>query len=269
MAKKKNRKPHLRTLDDVLGWKIYETETKELSKPLDPDDLQVLVAQLPSDSEKSDVLDNPNHSARFERVVRSKYVVEDGTGTRFWLAEHYANGYYYTSNSSDPKILNTSLAEPKSRGNINWVNGSAPSKGRPKGALNKVSVRQACANLDFNPAELLVGIAKGDIPTLKKHRIKNPQDITINQKILCTTKLLDKLVPNLKPVDTDAEGNVLGSREVQQPNAGGDKPQIQVYIPSTNQSMSIEATPEEIQQVATIDIEEISKESEKEIEVIL
>lgn len=266
---RKNRKPHLKSLDEVLGWKIYETQNKELSKPIDTEELQVLIAQLPDDSEKSRVLDDPNHSLRFERVIRSKYVIDEETKKRFWLAEHSVSGFYYTSNQSDPKILNTSLDEPRPRGNVDWTSGNAPSKGRPKGALNKVSVKAACANLDFNPAELLVGIAKGDIATLKKHRIKNPQDITINQKILCTTKLLDKLVPNLKPVDTDEEGNILGSREVKQLDTGNDKPQIQVYLPSTNQSMSIDATPEEIQEVSTIDIDQITRDSEQEIEVKL
>ena len=178
-----------------------------------------------------------------DKELKSIKVIWDGL--EFWLAEHNVTGQYWTTNTNDPKILNTVKTPPRPRGNVMWkIAGGNPS-GKPKGSKNRVSVKQACDRMGCNPAEFLAAVVTGNVGELKRHRIRNPQEVTIAQKMKAAEILLNKLVPNLKPAGLDENGDMLPEKEVNQ----DDRSQIQVYIPSSGNKISISATKEEAEEI--------------------
>lgn len=190
-----------------------------------------------------------------------KSIKIDYLGDEYWLAKHHQTGEYFTDNAKDPKILDTSKNPPRPRGSLQWMRGENQSKGRPKGAGNKISVKQACERLNANPAEFLAAMMTGNIGELKRHKIKNPHEVTIAQKLKCAEILLNKLVPNLKPVDIDEEGNHITPKQLEDAN---QRSQIQVYIPSAQRTVAIEATEAEVEELETVGVDQFIKNHEKE-----
>jgi len=178
-----------------------------------------------------------------EKELRSVKIIHNGV--EMWLGEHYQKGRYWTTNTNDPKILNTANNPPRPRGNISWrINGGNPN-GKPKGTRDRVSVRQACEKLNANPAEFLVALMKGDTGLLKQHRIKDPNSVTVAQRMKAAEILLNKLVPSLKPADLAGDGEPAVAKEVEQQE---QRNQIQVYLPGQG-SVNISATDEEIESI--------------------
>ena len=181
-------------------------------------------------------------------------------GQEFWLAEHHTTGLYWTTNSRDPKILNTLKNPPRPRGNVNWGDTGGNPTGRSKGARNKITVKQACDKMGANPAEFLAAVMMGNTGELKRHRIKNPNEVTLAQKMKAAEILLNKLVPNLKPAGLDENGDLIPEKEVNVE----EKSQIQVYIPSSGKKISIEASKEEIEEIETNGVANFVKDHERE-----
>ncbi len=198
---------------------------------------------------------------KLNKEIISKFVWVQGV--QYWVAKHHSSGIYYTSNSKDPKILNYLNAdEPRCRGNIKFADGMGGNPaGKPQGARNRISVKQALEKLNANPAEFLAGIMTGDIHVLKRYGVKDPRNITVAQKIRVSEVLLSKISPNLKPVDLDSDGEqMLGSEGVSTEN----RPQIQVYIPSMGKQVAIDATEQDIAEIEEVGIEDYLKNHEKE-----
>lgn len=176
----------------------------------------------------------------------------DVNGLDMWCAQHHTKGVYYTSNERDPKILNfkaktkDGLPTIRPRGNISFANGDVArsGSGRKSGVLNKTTVLDAVTKLDAQPAEFLAAILVGDIPTLRKFRVKEANKIPLSFKYKAAEKLMDKLYGNAKSVDVDEHGKPIKIREV-----SNEEKQIQVYIPSTNAGVSIKLTDEEAEEV--------------------
>lgn len=196
-----------------------------------------------------------------DRELLSKYVILGGN--QYWMASHYKTGIYFTKNANDPKVQDWSKGTPKARGFLKFVKEGGNSLGRPKNSKNRISVQQALETVGGNPAEFLAGVMKGDIATLKRYNIRNPKDVTIAQKLKCAETLLNKLVPNLKPVDLDPEGNPVG--------AGNDKDQgegkqtVQVYLPEKGSSVKIELSEREAEQISNI--QDVGKYIEENLDV--
>lgn len=183
------------------------------------------------------------------KAIYKQYISDDCTGI-FW-----------TDNSKDPKIINH--ATGKGRGNVNWrAEGGNPS-GKPKGTLNRISAKDACAKLGANPADFLAAVMVGDIPTLKKHRVYDAKNITLAQKIKCAETLLKKMVPDLKPAELGIDGEAAISPELQQQE---ERSQLQVYIPSSDGGdIPVQVTQEEKEQIELAGgVEAYMKEHEAE-----
>lgn len=180
----------------------------------------------------------------FEKPVLSQMILVDGV--EYWQAEHYKTGIYYTSNPRDPKILNyANSANPRPRGNLKFKDGGGNPLGRPKDSRNKISVRQACENLNANPADFLAAVMVGNVAELRRYGVKDPKSVTVAQKIKCAELLVNKLVPNLKPADLGDDGEAVTAREIETLDK---KPQIQVYLPQ-GQTASIELTDEDVKEI--------------------
>lgn len=195
------------------------------------------------------------------RDVISKYTYVDGQ--QYWQAMS-AKGIYYTINPKDPKILNyVDEANPKIRGNISFSDGRGGNPaGRPKGSQNRVSVKKVCEDLSANPAELLAAILKSDLQTLKRYGVKDPRQITVAQKLKVAELLLNKLVPNLKSADLDAAGEPAISKDIE---AKTERSQLQVYVPTLQKTVSVEATEEELAEIASEGLEAFQEKHADEV----
>ncbi len=173
-------------------------------------------------------------------ILSNKKVYE---GVDYWQARHPSNGSYWTSKDRNPQILNYATDPPRCRGNIKFIDGTGNNKeGRPKGSMNKKSVQEVLDSTMSDPSTFLAGVMKGDVAILKSYGVHSPKTVTLAQKISCAMKLIDKQHGNVKPVDVDSSGNVLGSSG---DNSGEEKrKQIQAYIPAMPEK--IEATEEEV-----------------------
>lgn len=185
-------------------------------------------------------------SYMFEDDKQLRSIKVDHNGEELWLAKHHTKGKYWTSNPKDPKILNTVHTPPRARGNILFKAGDGNQGGRHKGDTNRISIQRACAKMNANPAEFLAAVMAANIGELKGMRVKNPGDLTLAMRMKAAEILLNKTVPNLKPVDTDAEGNILGSTGEKADDNGS---RIQVYIPGVA-PVQISATPQEASEIA-------------------
>lgn len=175
----------------------------------------------------------------------------DYNGTELWKAYHYSKGIFWTSNPRDPKILNTAHEKPnKIRGNLDFSRGGKFNQGRPRGAANKMSVKQACDSLNTHPAIFLAAIMKGDVGILKQHRVKNPNEVTIAQKIKSAELLLNKISPNLKPVEIGSDGEPVLSKEAVDIE---EQQKVQVYLPSKGATVEVELSEREAEQLSKID----------------
>lgn len=180
-----------------------------------------------------------------DKELRSIKVIRDNI--EFWLANHHAKGRYFTNNPRDPKILNTAHNPPRPRGNIAWRTGVGGNpNGKPKGTSNKISVKQACEKMGANPADFLAALVKGDSNALKQHKIKNPKDLTIAQRMKAAEILLNKLVPNLKPAELGGDGEAQVSEQAQDRQI---KDQMVVYLPGKKEGIAIEASEEEMEAI--------------------
>lgn len=213
-------------------------------------------ADVPSPGTEVDL----SYMFKDDKQLRSIKV--DHNGQELWLAKHHTKGQYWTSNPKDPKILNTCHNPPRGRGNVLFMSGEANKDGRPKGASNRITAKAACDKMNANPAEFLAAVMTGNIGELKRYRIKNPADITVAQRMKAAEVLINKLVPNLKPVDTDADGNLLGSiGETVNDSAS----QIQVYLPGVPGTVAVAATPEEVQEVTAAGAESFMEDHATEV----
>lgn len=177
------------------------------------------------------------------KELRSVKVVRDGI--EFWLAMHHATGRYFTNNPNDPKILNTVNNPARPRGNVSWRSGGGNPNGKPKGAKNRISMKQACEQLGANPAEFIVAVMMKNNGVLRKYGIKNPKEVTTAQQIKCGEISLNRLLPALKPAELGADGEAAISREVEEQET---RNQIQVYLPGQGK-VSLPATDEEIESI--------------------
>ena len=204
------------------------------------------------------ILVDCSHLTNGKKEVSSKHVIYEGI--EYWQARHSTSGIYYTANPKDPKVLTFSdsgYPEGRNRGNLVWSDGKGGNPaGRAEGSLNKVTVKSACDNLGVHPAEFLAAIMKGDHNTLRQYGVRDTKGITLSQKLLCATKLLDKTQGNVKGVDVDAEGNLLGS--LGQAQVTDERKAVQAYIPSMPQVIS--ATPEEAKEYLEKGVDEYMNE---------
>lgn len=191
------------------------------------------------------------------KEIRSVKVIYNGM--ELWKAfnksaKNPEDQTYYTESPKAPQILNVAVNPPKIRGNLSWMDSGGNPAGKPKGTMNRVSVKQACERLGANPADFLVGVLTGDVGTLKRYRVKDPQNVTLAQKMKCAELLLHKLVPNLKPADIDSDG------EARVENAStDDKVQFHVIMPGQPDPIAVEGTKEELEELEEVGAEEFIK----------
>lgn len=208
-----------------------------------PKPVIVRAEDMPSDLVRHDI--DLSYLFNGEKTLRSIKVVRDGT--ELWLARHHSKGDYFTNNTRDPKILNTETDRP--RGNISWRQGGGNPTGRPKGATNRISVKQACERMNANPAEFLAALVSGRTSALKQHHIKDPKSLTLAQRIKAAEILLNKTVPNLRSVDLGTDGEPSVPQETLEQEASQ---KIQVYLPQKGAYVEVEASEEEIKQMHTL-----------------
>ena len=225
-----------------------------------------LIRQETVDENNLDViLVDCSHLTNGKKEVSSKHVIYEGI--EYWQARHSSSGIYYTANARDPKVLTFSdpgFPDGKNRGNLVWSDGKGGNPaGRAEGSLNKMTVKSACDNLGVHPAEFLAAIMKGDHNTLRNYGVRDTKGITLSQKLMCATKLLDKTQGNVKGGDVDAEGNLLGSLGLSQlPKDEAFK--VQVYMPSSKSHLEIETTESEAVELNTKGILQFSKDHKSE-----
>lgn len=218
------------------------------------EDIPEHILQQAEDVDLSEGLNNPN-----KRVISTKIVLD---GKTFWKATHKEAGVLWTANERDPKIINKVTG--RGRGNLAFQKGDgAKQGGRPRGAKNGMTVKAACDKLACNPLDFLAAVVKGDNQALRGFNIRNPRDVTLAQKIKCAELLVNKLVGNAKSVDYDAEGNAIRDEK----DVEGQSSQIQVYLPSRNQTVTVDVDDATVQEIEEVGVDQYLKDHEKELEV--
>lgn len=191
---------------------------KQKDPLLYPSDVSDFLSKI-EEVDISEKLRNPNKKLKSLRLIIG--------GKEYWKAIHSTNGEIWTTNTNDPKIINTITGRP--RGSLQWLDGDVGRNkgGRPRGSSNKTTAKDACSNLNAWPQEFMAAVMRGDVDLLKKYGIRNPKEVTIGHKIKCAETLLKKLEGDAKSNQLDANGNILlDSKDVEQENGKT----LQVYL---------------------------------------
>lgn len=185
-----------------------------------------------------------NNSGVIRSIISRKFTLH---GHDYWYAKRskQGQGYYWTRNKQDPKIINFYDGKNTARGNVLWNDGSGNIGGRPPEAKNRKSVNDYLREQSIHPAEFFAAVMTGDPAGLRKYRVSTPsKDIKMSEKIKCAQILIDKVAGNAKAVEVDNSGD-----RIESSGEDSSRPQIQVYMPSTETGVVIQAKPEEVKEL--------------------
>lgn len=184
-------------------------------------------------------------------------------GMEFWKGFQNGNGKgeFWTTNKNSPTIINLCTGKP--RGNLAWAEEGGNPAGKPKGAKNRISVRDVCDTVGVNPAELIAAVAKRDKGLLRKYGVHDLKNLSLAMQVKCAMYLLDKQVPNLKPADIGADGEAQLSTEVQEVDTSK---QIQAYIPAMQTEPVLQLSKEQYEEIEQVGVKQYMKDHEHETE---